>query len=234
MPTILLAIITAFLLIAAPCVSQAVPIKTFVAEFNVVGAPNKDELKVTLQGLLASRLNPAQVQLVEKPDQAEVLLTGSYALFGKMFSIDVLLKNSLNGAMAKVFEQGESQDDLIPAFGRLAQKLEREFAKARPAAVTPSMPASSPVPAPAAAKITASATAYKVEAPVASLEEGYVVKSGHARPQHPRKLDKRAPERGVHLDCAGAQPAFGRAGNLCGRTTFGPLPAQRHGTEASR
>ena len=178
MPTILLAIITAFLLIAAPCVSQAVPIKTFVAEFNVVGAPNKDELKVTLQGLLASRLNPAQVQLVEKPDQAEVLLTGSYALFGKMFSIDILLKNSLSGAMAKVFEQGESQDDLIPAFGRLAQKLEREFAKAQPAAVAALIPASSPVSAPAAVKITVPATAYKVEAPVATVEESYVVKSG--------------------------------------------------------
>ncbi|MBC8018122.1 MAG: VCBS repeat-containing protein [Verrucomicrobia bacterium] len=179
MPTILLALITAFLLIASPCVSQAAPITTFVAEFNVVGAPNRDELKVTLQGLLASRLNPDQVQLVEKPDQAEVLLAGSYALFGKVFSIDVLLKNSLNGTMAKVFEQGESQDDLIPAFGRLAQKLEREFAKARHAAVTPSMPASSPVPAPpVAAKITAPVTAYKIEAPVAGVEERYVVKSG--------------------------------------------------------
>ena len=61
------------------------------------GVLSEDELKVTLQGLLASRLNPDQVRLVEKPDQAEVLLAGSYALFGKMFSIDVLLKNSLNG-----------------------------------------------------------------------------------------------------------------------------------------
>jgi len=125
MPKFLLAFVSAFLLIAAPCLSPAAPLKTYVAEFNVVGAPNRDELKVTLQGLLASRLNPDQAQLVEKPDKAELLLTGSYALFGKMFSIDVLLKNATSGSMTKVFEQGESQDDLIPAFGRLAQKLDR-------------------------------------------------------------------------------------------------------------
>jgi len=179
MPTTLLALAMAFLLVAAPCVCPAAPLKTYVAEFNVVGAPNRDELKVTLQGLLASRLNPNQVQLVEKPDQAELLLAGSYALFGKMFSIDVLLKNSLSGTMAKVFEQGESQDDLIPAFGRLAQKLEQELAKAQHvAAAVPSMPASSPLPAPVAPETAAPAAAYKVAAPVAREEESYVVKSG--------------------------------------------------------
>src|SRR6185369_8862593 len=112
-----------------PHLSLAAPLKTYVAEFSVVGAPNKDELKVTLQGLLASRLNPGRVQLVEKPDNADLLLSGSYALFGKMFSVDVLIKNVSSGAMTKVFEQGESQDDLLPAFGRLAQKLDQELAK---------------------------------------------------------------------------------------------------------
>ena len=178
MPTTLLALAMAFLLVAAPCVCPAAPLKTYVAEFNVVGAPNRDELKVTLQGLLASRLNPNQVQLVEKPDQAELLLAGSYALFGKMFSIDVLLKNSLSGTMTKVFEQGESQDDLIPAFGRLAQKLEQELAKAQHVAAVAPMPATSPLPAPVAPKIAAPPAAYKVAAPVAREEESYVVKSG--------------------------------------------------------
>src|SRR5450631_912639 len=178
MPKILITLVSAFLLIAAPCVSTAAPIKTYVAEFSVVGASNKDELKVTLQGLLASRLDPNLVQLVENPDKAELLLTGSYAQFGKMFSIDVLLKNSLDGTMSKVFEQGESQDDLIPSFGRLAQKLDRELAKAQHAAAAPAMAVSPPAPAPAVTKIVPPAAAYKVEAPVAQAEASYVVKSG--------------------------------------------------------
>ena len=148
MPTILLAFVSLVLLIASPCLSTAAPLKTYVAEFTVTGAPNRDELKVTLQGLLASRLNPNQVQLVDKPDKAELLLDGSYALFGKMFSIDVLLKNSLTGTMTKVFEMGESQDDMLPAFGRLAQKIDRELAKAPAVAAAPAVPVPSPVLAP--------------------------------------------------------------------------------------
>jgi len=186
MSKFLLAFVSGFLLFAVPCISPAAPLKTYVAEFNVVGAPNRDELKVTLQGLLASRLNPDRVQLVEKPDKAELLLTGSYALFGKMFSIDVLLKNAASGSLTKVFEQGEGQDDLIPAFGRLAQKLDRELARTQPAAAVPAavpaVPTASllpmPVPAPVVAKSSAPAAAYKVEAPVVPVEGSYVVKSG--------------------------------------------------------
>jgi hypothetical protein len=180
MSTILRALVTAFLLFTVPCVSLAAPLKTYVAEFSVVGAPNRDELKVMLQGLLTSRLNPDQVQLVETPDKAELLLSGSYALFGKMFSVDVLLKNTLNGDMSKVFEQGESQDDLIPAFGRLAQKLDRKLAGAQPVAAHPQASAPAPVVQLAAStqKIIAPSTAYKVAAPLAKAEEGYVVKSG--------------------------------------------------------
>lgn len=179
MPTILLALFMAFLLISSPCESLAAPLKTYVAEFSVVGAPNKDELKVTLQGLLSSRLNPNQTQLVDKPDTAELLLTGSYALFGKMFSVDVLIKNTVNGAMTKVFEQGESQDDLLPAFGRLAQKLDHELAKTHTMAVAPPpvLPAAPPLPAPVVAKTVSPSAAYKVEAPAVKAEEGYVVKS---------------------------------------------------------
>lgn len=174
MSKILLALVSAVLLFAVPYVSPAAPLKTYVAEFSVVGAANKDELKTTLQGLLSSRLNPDQVQLVEKPDTADVLLSGTYALFGKMFSVDVLLKNIRSGTLSKVFEQGESQDDLLPAFGRLAQKLDRELAKAQPSAATvPAVPASAPV----AVRIPAPAAVYKVETPVAKVAEGYVVKS---------------------------------------------------------
>jgi hypothetical protein len=194
MPTILPAFVSLVLLIASPCLSTAAPLKTYVSEFTVTGASNKDELKVTLQGLLASRLNPNQTQLVDKPGKAELLLDGSYALFGKMFSIDVLLKNSLTGTMTKVFEMGESQDDMLPAFGRLAQKIDRELAKAPAVAAAPVLPAPSPAlvpsplpahlpapvpaPAPAVATVTVPVTAPKAAPPVANEETGYIVKSG--------------------------------------------------------
>lgn len=180
MPTVLLVLLSAFLLVIPPGLSWAAPLKTYVSEFSVAGAPNKDELKTTLQGLLASRLNPGRTALVESPDKAELLLAGSYALFGKMFSIDVLIKNSLSGTMTKVFEQGENQDDLLPAFGRLAQKLDQELAKGQPAAAASPTPVSAPAPAPVAAATAVPATAaYKVETPVASPQSSYVVKSGN-------------------------------------------------------
>jgi glucose-6-phosphate dehydrogenase assembly protein OpcA len=55
-------------------------VTTYISEFSVSGAPNRDELKVTLQGLLASRLNRDQVQRVESAAKAAVTLTGSYAV----------------------------------------------------------------------------------------------------------------------------------------------------------
>jgi hypothetical protein len=200
MPTILRALATAILLVSAPSLSMAAPLKTYVAEFNVVGSPNRDELKLTLQGLLESRLNPNQVQLVEKADKAELLLAGSYAQFGKIFSIDVLIKNQLNGSRSKVFEQGESQDDLIPAFGRLAQKLDRQLAAAQsPVSAPPLAAVSAPMAVPAAVKAAlpapaykiespaakVAAPAYKVEAPVAMPEQKYVVKSDSLPPNAP-------------------------------------------------
>lgn len=189
MPKILIALAAVFLFTVAPCIASAAPLKTYVTEFNVSGVPNRDELKVALQGLLSSRLNPGQVQLVEKPEKAELLVSGSYALFGKMFSIDVLLKNAANGAMTKVFEQGESQDDLIPAFSRLAQKVDRAIASVQPviAETPPPLTPALPVPAPAAAKAVAPApvVAYKVAAPVATVEESYVVKSDAPRRNTP-------------------------------------------------
>lgn len=176
MPTILLVIFSAFLLIIPPEI-WAAPLKTYVSEFSVAGTANKDELKTTLQGLLASRLNPSQIKLVESPDKAELHLAGSYALFGKVFSIDVLIKNTLSGAISKVFEQGESQDDLIPAFGRLAQKVDQELAKTQTVAVASPTTVSSPAPAPAPTPIAAPVAAYKTE--VATPENSYLVKSAN-------------------------------------------------------
>ncbi len=137
MRAILTVVIAALLLISAPCLSPAAPLRTYVSEFSVTGAANRDELKLSLQGILASRLDPDQVRLVESADRAELLLSGSYALFGKMFSLDVLIKNTAQGYLGKVYEQGDSQDDLLPAMGRLARKITQELAK------SPALPATS-------------------------------------------------------------------------------------------
>ncbi len=139
MNSILLAVVSTLLFIAVPLVSIAAPLKTFVSEFSVLGAQNKDDLKQSLQGMLASRLNPDQVQLVETQDKAELVISGSYSVFGKLFSLDVLLKNKGTGTLTKVFEQGNGEDDLIPAINRLGQKIDRELATT--AALSPPLPA---------------------------------------------------------------------------------------------
>lgn len=141
------------LFLAVVGISHAAQLKTYVAEFSVSGVPNKDELKTTLQGLLASRLNPGQVELVESREKAELTVAGSYAQFGRVFSLDVLLKNMVSGSLTKVFEQGDGQDDLLPAIGRLSSKIDKELAKinaaAAPAAVAPVTVVTPPVTAPA-------------------------------------------------------------------------------------
>lgn len=144
----LVALVALFLSIAA--VSHASPPATYVVEFTVTGMPNNQEFKQTLQGILASRLNPEQAELVEKPEQAELLVIGSYALFGKTFSLDVIIKNRENGRLTKVFEQGEGQEDVIPALGRLARKIDGELAKrtakAAPAATASAVAVEVPLP----------------------------------------------------------------------------------------
>ncbi len=125
--TYLIAALIMFLAITG--VAQADPVKTYVTEFSVSGVQGRDDLKVVLQGVLASRLNSEQIQLVESRDKAELIVTGSYARFGKIFSLDVLIKNMVSNKLTRVFEQGEGEDDLLPAVGRLGAKVDRELAK---------------------------------------------------------------------------------------------------------
>ncbi len=140
-----------YLFLAVAGVSLAEPFKTHVSEFNVTGVPNGEVLKLTLQGILTSRLNPELVKLVEKPDQAELLIIGSYAQFGKMFSLDVLIKNRWNDSLVKDFEQGEGQEDVIPAIVRLAKKIDTELVK-NPAFTMPAVP--NPVLKPSAPNVS--------------------------------------------------------------------------------
>ncbi len=129
---------------------RAAQVRAYVAEFNVAGVPNRDELKGTLQTLLASRLSTEAISVVDTAGAADVLVTGSYAVMGKMFSLDAVAKDSSGKVLTRMFEQGEGQDELIPALNRLAQKLGGEIAKTSftPAAKPVSPAPASPVPVP--------------------------------------------------------------------------------------
>lgn len=142
MRQIILSLFAVLLLFSVPLPASAELVKTWVPEFTVAGPANKEELKTVLQGLLSSRLDHERVRLVESEAQADLVVAGSYTAFGKIFSIDALLKSRDGRLMRKVYEQGDGQDDLIPAMGRLAQKIDREMAKA----VVATAPASETAP----------------------------------------------------------------------------------------
>jgi hypothetical protein len=141
--------VSLFLLLAlslAAQIARADQIKTYVTAFAVTGVQNKDELKAVLQSLLMSRLNGERTVVVESPAGAEVTVTGSYVAFGKVFSIDAVAKSGSGSVITRAFVQGDSQDELITAVGKLAKDLAAGIAKWQPPAVAApvSPPAGSP------------------------------------------------------------------------------------------
>lgn len=127
------------LLVLAAGIASAAQIKVYVSEFAITGAANKDELKTTLQTLLASRLSGDSLLSVDSPAGADVLVKGSYIAFGKIFSIDAVARDAGGRVIARSFQQGESQDELIPAVGKLGQGLATEIAAKAVAAPTAPM-----------------------------------------------------------------------------------------------
>jgi VCBS repeat protein len=147
-------------------------IKTFVSGFAVSGAQNKDELKGTLQTLLASRLNSETIVTVDTAEGADVLVTGSYAVLGKMFSLDAVARDSAGKVLVRLFEQGGSQDELIPALTKLAQKLNGEIVKGFSApAAKPALPVQVPPAAAGAQPLTVTPSIIKKEAAAAPSTE---------------------------------------------------------------
>ena len=106
----------------------AEPLKTFIPDFKVSSTEATADLPLMLQRMLASRLNANLVQLVDAKNKAELVITGSYTTFGKMFSLDLALQQIANGELTSLFEQGSGQDDIIPAMGRLARKTDAAIA----------------------------------------------------------------------------------------------------------
>jgi hypothetical protein len=117
----------AMLLAALPAFAGQV--RVFVSELNAIGVQNRDEMKVTLQTLLASRLTSDRIVTVGSAAEADVLVTGTYVTIGKVFSVDALAKTPAGTTITRAFVQGENQDELIPAVGKLADKLSAELIK---------------------------------------------------------------------------------------------------------
>jgi len=123
-------ILLAVLLVLATAVPTfAAQVRVYVAEVNAVGVANRDEMKLTVQTLLASRLNSDQIISVGSAAEADVLVTGTYVTIGKVFSVDALARSAAGKTLARAFVQGEEQDEFIPAIGKLAEKLSLELAK---------------------------------------------------------------------------------------------------------
>lgn len=125
--SLILSIVAMIQLLSLP--AFAAQTRVYVTEINAVGAQNRDELKTTLQTLLASRLNSDQIMAVASASEADIIVSGTYVAIGKVFSIDALAKSSRGTSLARAFVQGDNQDELIPAIGKLADKLNSELAK---------------------------------------------------------------------------------------------------------
>jgi len=125
----LFALIVSLLLMLFSIPALAAPLRVFVADMNAVGVQNKDELRLTLQTLLSSRLSGDKVTAVGSAAEADAIISGTYVTIGKIFSVDAMAKTSAGRTLTRAFVQGEGQDELIPAIGKLADKLSAELTK---------------------------------------------------------------------------------------------------------
>jgi len=122
-----IAIMLLTLLAVQPC--HAARVKAYVNRFSVSVTENRDELKQSLQTLLMSRLNSDEIQAVEKQADADIQIEGSYIVFGSVFSLDALIKTGTGVFIDRVFIQGDSQNELIPAVSDLANAIQRALGK---------------------------------------------------------------------------------------------------------
>lgn len=122
LPILLVAL---FLLMAMS--ASAAPLRVYVADMNAIGVQNREDMKIMLQTLLASRLNGQKITSVASASEADAVVTGTYMAIGKVFSLDALAKTAGGKTLTRAFTQGETQDELIPAVTKLAEKLTAEL-----------------------------------------------------------------------------------------------------------
>jgi len=123
-----LAIMTLVGLLFTSLAASAAELRAFVAEVTVSPA-DSGELRGTLKKLLVSRLAAQGVAAADSAGEADVVITASYTVLGKMFSLDAAARTPAGSSVASAFEQGEASDGPIPAVGKLAEKLAAGIAK---------------------------------------------------------------------------------------------------------
>lgn len=119
------------LTISAVATVHAAPRKVYVAGVTAAGVANRDEMQLALQTLLTSRLSGDLLMTVGSVAEAEIVVTASYIVMGKNFSLD---GSAVSGGkvIARAFVQGNNADDLIPSVGKLAEQISAELAKFSP------------------------------------------------------------------------------------------------------
>lgn len=151
----------------------AAPVKVYVAEMNAVGMQNRDEMKQSLQALLASRLTSADVLSVANPAEADVTVNGTYVAIAGIFNLDAVAVLPGNRTLTRVSVQGDNQNQLVSAIGKLAEKLLPELAKVppAPAVAAPAAPAAPTLPV--AGLPVAAAAAPRAGGDVVPIRENY-------------------------------------------------------------
>lgn len=111
----------------------AAQMRVFVNEISAPGVKNGKEMGQMLQTLLASRLNGDRIIAVESAADAEIVVSGTYIALGKSYSLDTIAKTSAGKVLTRAFIQGEKDGEIIPAMGKLAEKLTAGLIKMHPA-----------------------------------------------------------------------------------------------------
>lgn len=125
------------LLMAVPAFAAA-SLRVYVGEFNAVGVQAKDDTKVVLQSLLASRLSGDKLLAVSTAAESDLMITGTYIAIGKQYNIDAVAKTAAGQTVARTFVQGEGgQDALFAAISKLAEKLTTDLLKQQEAGAIP-------------------------------------------------------------------------------------------------
>lgn len=137
-------------LVAVPALAAG-PLRVYVGEFNAVGVAAKDDAKAALQALLASRLNSDKLLTVSSPDEAELVVGGTYLAIGKQYNLDAFVRTVGGQTVSRSYVQGEGgQEALFGAVGSLADKLSSDLLKKLEGGSVPrlALAATSPAAAP--------------------------------------------------------------------------------------
>lgn len=160
------------------------PLRVYVGEMNAVGAAAKDETKVALQSLLASRLSSDKLLSVATAAEAEVVVNGTYISIGKQYNIDAVVKTTGGQTVTRTFVSGDGgQDALFAAAANLAQKLTTDLEAKLAANSVPRIAQPVVVPTTAAPLRQGSGDIVRAAAPAAQGDLQRVAQGDIIRPQ---------------------------------------------------